>query len=81
MTLQLPSEDAEMQKGNLHKVQSYRVLLLESPSRSLAAFFDIHGYINVPAKAPVAFRVNHPTAEMGQENKVLVIRWELRAGT
>lgn len=54
----------------------------ESVSRSLAAFFDIHDYVNIPVKASVAFKVRCHTAELGQEkNKVLVMRWELTART
>lgn len=43
-------------------------------SRSLAAFFDIHDYVNIPAKTSVAFKVRCHTAESGkEENKVLVM--------
>lgn len=39
----------------------------------------MHDYARPRAKASAAFKVGCHTAESGQENKVLVSRWELPA--
>lgn len=77
LTLQLLFEDVDIQEGIITNArsQSHQVWLLESVSRSLAAFLD------VPVQAPSGAGVTQQSGGRRRINCWRWIRWELRAGT